>query len=144
MVTWGMDTTPAPNVVVLTAQEVMDFDVEEEEGGGAMSETLKQLSEVSSPRAIKVPRRVNRAKLEEAFLTSFELIGGVSRLTLWADRNPRDFYRLIGRLFPQAITPETGAGKGGIKILHAIPPGPLDGVYENAEAHSETENEDQG
>ena len=92
--------------------------------GSKMDETLTQLANVPNPSPIKVPRTVGRANLESAFLNAFELIGGQSRLALWANDNPGEFFKLTARLFPQAIT---GAdGKEPIKILHAIAPSPLD------------------
>ena len=60
--------------------------------------TLTALAVKSTPYPI--PRAVSRKKVENAFLNAFELIGGVSRLALWADQNPTEFYRLYARLLP--------------------------------------------
>lgn len=38
--------------------------------------------------------------MEKAFINAFELIGGVSRLVMWADQNPTEFYKLYARLLP--------------------------------------------
>ena len=56
-----------------------------------------------SPRHHSVPRTVSRKRLEQAFLSAFELIGGVPRLALWADKNPGQFYALSAKLFPQKV-----------------------------------------
>lgn len=74
----------------------------------------------SSPRNYPVPRRVSRKHLEQAFLTSFELIGGVPRLALWADRNPAQFYSLLSKLFPQQVEAKLGADASLASILKGM------------------------
>lgn len=79
-------------------QEVLPAEsVDEEE----FDTVLTQVAQ--SPRAYSVPRRVSRKRLEQAFLSAFELIGGVSRLALWAHENPGQFYNLSTKLFPQKV-----------------------------------------
>ncbi|MCJ7432759.1 MAG: hypothetical protein MUO77_04660 [Anaerolineales bacterium] len=51
-------------------------------------------------------RSVTRADVIAAFYHSFEMIGGVPRLAVWADQNPSDFYKLYGRLLPASSTTE--------------------------------------
>lgn len=92
----------------------------------SMDDTLRALASVPNPRPIRVPRAVGRAQLEACFLNAFELIGGQSRLALWANDNPGEFFKLTARLFPQAIAGPDG--KEPVKILHAIAPSPLDRV----------------
>lgn len=96
----------------------------------SMSQTLATLAAVPNPSPIRVPRTVGRAQLESCFLNAFELIGGQSRLALWANDNPGEFFKLTARLFPQAIAGPDG--KEPVKILHAIAPSPLDRVGENS------------
>lgn len=61
-------------------------------------DTLRRLSHLPRPQSI--PRTVGRKRVEKAFLNAFELIGGVSRLVMWADQNPTEFYKLYARLLP--------------------------------------------
>jgi len=72
--------------------------------------TLRQLA--ARPRPYGIPRVVGRKRVEKAFLTAFELIGGVPRLVLWADQNPTEFYKLYGRM----IGGPPPAPEGGISI----------------------------
>lgn len=71
----------------------------------------------SSPRNFPIPRKVSRKNLEQAFLTSFELIGGVPRLALWADANPGQFYALASKLFPQQVQAKVGVDESLAAIL---------------------------
>lgn len=72
--------------------------------------TLKHLAE--RPRPYGIPRVVGRKRVEKAFLTAFELIGGVPRLVLWADQNPTEFFKLYGRM----IGGPPPAPEGGVSI----------------------------
>lgn len=58
--------------------------------------------------AIKYPqrRRVTRETIVEQFNETFQLIGGVPRLAIWADQNPSNFYALYSKLLPAAIKAE--------------------------------------
>lgn len=57
---------------------------------------------------IKAPqrRRVTRETIVEQFNETFQLIGGVPRLAIWADQNPSSFYALYSKLLPAAIKAE--------------------------------------
>jgi len=61
--------------------------------------------------AIRIPHNQSftRADVVRAFSESFELIGGVPRLALWAHHNPSEFYKLYGKLLPSATVIELGA-----------------------------------
>ena len=80
---------------------------------------------------------VTRADVIRAFQHSFELIGGVPRLALWADANPGDFYKLYGRLLPASSTNELD-GPQELIVKHAIPPP----VYQNVPAAREALEKD--
>ncbi len=43
----------------------------------------------------------------EAFAQTFEAMGGLPRLVMWADRNPGHFYKLFARLLIQTAAPIT-------------------------------------
>ena len=58
-----------------------------------MEETLSAMSEIKEPKIPKVSRKSNgfsRADVVSAFQSAFEIIGGVDRLSLWANANPED------------------------------------------------------
>jgi len=55
--------------------------------------------------AAKLPKPLRTAKAAEAMQQAFEIIGGVPRLALWADRNPDKFYPLFARMIPQTVAP---------------------------------------
>lgn len=66
----------------------------------------------------------SRQKVVQAFAEAFQLIGGVNRLTLWANQNPGEFYKLYTKLMP-ASTIQIGVGEKVI-IEHALGPTALD------------------
>jgi len=74
-------------------------------------ETLSDLAQDEGPLyhptgRMRKSRSVTRADVIAAFYHSFEMIGGVPRLAVWADQNPSDFYKLYGRLLPASSTTE--------------------------------------
>lgn len=46
--------------------------------------------------------------VKEAFTLAFERIGGVEKLTEWADENPGDFFKLYARLLPSELSGPEG------------------------------------
>ena len=80
----------------------------------------RQTSSIAIPRNNKDLRR---AKVVDAFLDAFELIGGVPRLALWADENPTEFYRLYGKLVPKEEQTKTDSN---MTIRHSLPRSALD------------------
>ena len=48
----------------------------------------------------------SRQSVKENFESAFQLIGGVPRLALWADKNPTQFFTLYAKLLPAASTVE--------------------------------------
>ena len=67
---------------------------------------------------------LSRKRVMQAFQDSFELIGGVPRLALWAHEHPGEFYRLYARLMPSQATSLVQNNTTVIK--HVIPPSALD------------------
>jgi len=61
-----------------------------------------------------------RAEIVNAFNTAFQMIGGVSRLAIWADRNPGEFYKLYGKLLPSSSQVDL-TGEQTITIQHVLP-----------------------
>lgn len=87
--------------------------------------TARQLAKMQNPN---VERVFSPKQIKDAFLETFELVGGVPRLALWANdpKNYGDFIRLLMQLAPK----ETGLTKGGAapgKVIYqsAIPQSPL-------------------
>ena len=56
---------------------------------------------------------------KEAFASAFEGLGGVDRLTEWAEANPTDFFKLYARLIPVELSGEV---KARITVVDDIPP----------------------
>lgn len=58
----------------------------------------------------KMPKELKSKKAAEAFQTAFDLIGGIPRLALWADKNEDQFFSLYSKLVPATVKAEV-AGK---------------------------------
>ena len=106
-----------------------------------MEETFSHLAQPESklPRFRNSADGFNRQKVVAAFHEAFQLIGGVNRLTMWANANPGEFYKLYTKLMP-ASTINIGVGERVI-IEHAIGPTALDvhptDVIENENASNQ-------
>lgn len=89
---------------------------------------LIQLASEPTDAQIRLPsnlqgRKVKREEIANAFLTSFELMGGVPRLAVWADKNYGDFMKIFGRLLPkETLTVHDGE----VVFKHVVPTSPLD------------------
>ena len=61
---------------------------------------LSQLNNVQ----LRLPKtaKFSRADVVNAFSSAFELIGGTTRLALWANDNPGEFFKLFGKLLPSS------------------------------------------
>lgn len=76
----------------------------------------------------KKPKRASRnTRLLEAIQETFEVIGGVPRMALWADGNPGEFYKLLGKQIPGMVQQLNFNGPTQINIVPALPRSPLDG-----------------
>jgi len=82
---------------------------------------LTTASEAANDAVARLPKGFKKTRLVEAFEESFELIGGVPRLAMWANQNPGAFYKLYARIQPQQI--ET---HGEHIIHHVLPKSKLD------------------
>lgn len=90
----------------------------------ALSDDAKLARSMQNPPR----RRFDRSKFLDAMDEAYEQVGGVRRLTLWADKNYTEFVRLMRATIPQAQLLEL-TGKMQMQILPALPPSPLDGDY---------------
>jgi hypothetical protein len=66
----------------------------------------------------------SRQDVVNAFQRTFEMIGGVPRMALWANANPDKFYPLYARLMPSTAI-QIG-DNARVQIVHAIGPTELD------------------
>lgn len=57
----------------------------------------------------KTPKDLLKQKAADAFQSAFDLIGGVPRLALWADKNPSAFYALYSKLIPSTVQAQVNA-----------------------------------
>jgi hypothetical protein len=51
----------------------------------------------------RLPKPLRGQKAANAFQHAFDLIGGVPRLALWADKNPSAFFALYSKLIPSTV-----------------------------------------
>lgn len=65
-----------------------------------------------------------RGDVVKAFQNAFDMMGGTTRLALWANANPDKFYPLYAKLLP-ATTINLG-DSGKLEIVHRIAPTALD------------------
>ena len=92
-----------------------------------MEEIMSSLSEQTDPKIPQVSRKNNgfsRNDVVGAFQQAFDIIGGTSRLALWANANPDKFYPLYAKLMP--ATTQIIGDAGELVILHRLVPTALD------------------
>ena len=88
------------------------------------ADKLGQLSRSQS--SLSLPREVNRRAVVKAFDDAFHLIGGVSRLAVWAHSNETEFYKLYARLLPSQAAKQL-VDNNETKVIHVLPKTDLDG-----------------
>lgn len=94
------------------------------------SKTLSALAAEPNLKFLKVfPKKgaLSRGAVIAAFHDAFEQIGGVTRLSLWADIHPEEFFKLYARLLPPASHPDMDGSREFI-VRHILPPTALDGI----------------
>lgn len=57
----------------------------------------------------RAPKELRSKKAADAFQSAFDLIGGVPRLALWADKNPSAFFALYSKLIPSTVQSQVNA-----------------------------------
>ena len=57
----------------------------------------------------RTPKALTKQKAADAFQSAFDLIGGVPRLALWADKNPSAFFALYSKLIPATVQAQVNA-----------------------------------
>lgn len=97
-----------------------------------------ELTEFLSDQAI-VAKRLNRVpkkgsqreRFLQAMAEAFEIVGGVPRLALWADKNYTEFAKILGKQVPGLVQNAVSVKTSGpVTIVSAIPPSFLDGPEE--------------
>lgn len=80
----------------------------------------------------RVPKKGSqRERFLQALSEAFEIVGGVPRLALWADKNYGEFAKLLGKQVPSLVqNAMLVKATGNVTIVSAIPQSPLDGEEE--------------
>lgn len=102
----------------------MDFDVA----------LQRQLSERQRKKNGGVEKVFSRRQIEQAFLETFEMVGGIPRLAIWANdpENYGTFLQLMMKLAPkEAVASQVGAV---LEYRSNIPPSPLNRPAPSAES----------
>ena len=76
----------------------------------------------------RIPKKqAQKQRLVQAMAEAFEIVGGVPRLALWADKNYGEFMKLIGKQIPVLVQNSIGIqANGPVTIVSAIPASSLD------------------
>lgn len=105
----------------LPKDPTFDSDLYSEQMASVLSDVATKANLVmAAPR-----RKFERERFLSAMSEAFEAIGGVTRFAMWADANPTEFYKLMGKTIPQANLLDI-QGKMQMQILPALPPSALD------------------
>lgn len=86
----------------------------------AIDAPLRQVANSPLAKMNRATTGFGRAEIVNAFNTAFHMIGGVSRLALWADKNPGEFFKLYGKLLPSSSQVDL-TGEQTITIQHVLP-----------------------
>ena len=124
---------PPPSKVV---HEFEEAEILSETDRGA----LAQVAENPFPVLNKRNTGFNRQEITNAFHNAFEMVGGVTRLAIWADHNPGEFYKLYAKLLPSSSQVDL-TGEQTITVRHVLPR-PHDYKADTAAAEDEEEGDD--
>ncbi len=98
----------------------------------AASRSLVPINTPPTPTG-KVPPRLTRKRdgftrddVVKALGNAFEMIGGTTRLALWANQNPGDFYKLYARMLPAQAAPIMQVTGEKLTLIMATDSSPLD------------------
>jgi hypothetical protein len=82
-----------------------------------LMEMTRYVESLGDSARIRLPKtsEFSRADVVRAFAQSFELIGGVPRLALWAHQNESEFFKLYAKLLPSATVVDLNA-----RVSHEI------------------------
>ncbi len=112
-------------------EEALTREYDDPEPYGETADRLRPLAKMAiqgnGVTKVAVPRELHRKQVVNAFMDAFEMIGGVPRLSHWADQHPSAFYKLYARLLPTTAQSQI-EHSGELLIRHVIPRGPLDEI----------------
>lgn len=118
-----MDIVPKENLFEETVEDYT------RSVGIALSDVARMCQSVN-----KVPKEARRnTRLLDSIQVTFELMGGIPRLALWADANPGDFYKLMAKQIPGMVQQLNFNGPTQINITPSLPRSPLDAATESQE-----------
>jgi hypothetical protein len=90
-----------------------------------MTEPIEVLEQQEKlPRLRRDRDGFNRTDVVHAFQDAFQIIGGTTRLALWANANPEKFFQLYSKLLPAQSHQFVESTQR--VIVHALPPSALD------------------
>ena len=114
-----------PSQENLPSKPPLEGELEEEQQ--TLYLNMEPLQRIADGKAIRVPKNphFSRKDVVSAFQSSFELVGGIPRLALWANDNYSEFAKLYARLLPSQASSSLGEANV-LRIEMAIKPGPLD------------------
>ncbi len=77
----------------------------------------------------RIPKKqAQKQRIIQAMAEAFEIVGGVPRLALWADKNYGEFMKIVGKQIPVLVQNSIGIqANGPVTIVSAIPRSNLDG-----------------
>lgn len=80
----------------------------------------------------RIPKKfAQRERIMQAMAEAFEIVGGVPRLALWADKNYGEFAKLMGKQVPGLVQNAFAIKSNGpVTIVSAIPASFLDDPIE--------------
>lgn len=114
-------------VLSLTMDQEPKFDEIVREYSDGMAEFLSDAAK-GTQKINRVPRAgYKKERFLSAMQEAFEIIGGVPRLALWADKNQDEFYKLCGKTIPGLLQQHNISVNVPVKIVSAIAPSALDG-----------------
>ena len=112
------------------------------------SEGLDLLLSDEAQVAKNLNRLPSNKERKQRFLSAineaFELVGGVPRLALWADKNYGQFIKLAGRTLPTLVNNLQINSKGPVQIFSPIPPTELDIIDVTPEKVNEDKADETG
>lgn len=123
-------TTP-PKVTFIPADEVSDSETSDAPTTALIERQpweIRLEEMANSPgKTFRVPRdeSIKKQQVVDSVLDAFQLLGGTSRLTLWANENYGEFIKIYAKLAPRQIEKEV-THDGDVVIKHILPRGKLD------------------
>lgn len=104
-----------------------DFEETINDYGSNLEDLMSPIS-AECRRVNKIPKgEGKKARVLDAMLETFELIGGVPRMAIVADQFPMEFYKLFAKQIPGTMNQVNFNGPTQINIVPALPRSPLDG-----------------